>query len=66
MNTLTLTFDQDHTHAGQPIKRGEIREIDERHADWLVAQHVAHLTPTTKRANKAYRDEPTGDPNDEH
>lgn len=67
MNTLSLTFDQDHTHAGQPIKCGEIRDIDAHHADWLVAQHVAHLTPATPAiARKAQYDEPTGEKNYEY
>lgn len=63
MNFVMLTFDRDHTHAGQPIKRGEKREIPAHHADWLIAQNVAHLTPSpTTRDRKPHRDDTTGDP----
>lgn len=61
-DTLSLTFDTDHTHAGKLIKRGDKRDIEAHHADWLIAQRVAHLTPSpTIRAGKARREEPTGE-----
>lgn len=62
MKTVLLTFDRDHTHAGAAIKRGEKREIPAHHADWLIAQNVAHVTPSTTRDRKPHRDDTTGDP----
>lgn len=51
MNFVTVTFDRDHTHAGQPVKRGESRSIPQYNADWLIAHGVAHAKPlpTTPR-----------------
>jgi hypothetical protein len=45
MTAVLLTFDRDHTHAGQPIARGAIRELPQSAADWLIAHRVAHPTP---------------------
>lgn len=50
MKFVTLTFDRDHTHAGQRIKRGEIREIPQYTAEWLIAHDIAHATPSAVRA----------------
>lgn len=47
MNTTKLTFDRDHTHAGKPVPRGAIRDIETHHADWLIDHKVAHATTST-------------------
>lgn len=56
MNFVTVTFDRDHTHAGRAVKRGEIRDIPQHNAEWLIAHDVAHLTPSTIRDRKPRRD----------
>jgi len=59
MKTVSLTFDRDHTHAGQPIKRGQIvPDMPQSAADWLIAQNVAHLTPAATRMRVARTEAP--------
>lgn len=50
MKFVTLTFDRDHTHAGRPIKRGEVRDIPQHNAEWLIGHAIAHPTPAAVRA----------------
>lgn len=56
MKFVTLTFDRDHTHMGRAIKRGEIRDIPQHNAEWLIAHDVAHPTPSIIRDRKPRRD----------
>lgn len=53
MKFVLLTFDVDHTHAGQPIRRGEKREVPAYNADWLIAHKIAHRTPFTAPRDSA-------------
>lgn len=63
MNTILFTFDRDHTHEGVAIHRGAKRELPAHHADWLIAQGVAHPTPSyTQRERIPRRDDTTGEP----
>lgn len=66
MKTIALTFDRDHTHAGQPIKRGEIRnDIPQSDAEWLIAQAIAHPTPSVVRARMAATNTPSDNATEE-
>lgn len=56
MKFITLTFDRDHTHTGRLIKRGEIRDIPQHNAEWLIAHNVAHPAPSIIRDRKPRRD----------
>lgn len=48
-----VTFDQPHTHAGTDYAAGDTLHVAPHVADWLIAQHVAHVaeSPRARKPN---------------